>query len=170
MRGLMHLYTGDGKGKTTAAVGLTIRAIGNGLRVFFIQFIKEEFSGEIVILNNYPTLVDVYRCSTGFVYNEGKALQREKVKRCLEELKLKIKEETYDMIVFDELAIAISLGLISRDETEELLSLINKDTEIIITGRNAPQWLIDRADLVTEMRNIKHYFEKGVSARRGIEY
>lgn len=170
MKGLMHLYTGDGKGKTTAAVGLTIRAIGNGLRVLFIQFIKGEFSGEIVILNNYPKLVDVYRCSTGFVYNECKAFQREKIKKCLEELKLKIKNNTYDIIVLDELAIAISLGLMSRDETEELLSLISKDTEIVITGRQAPQWLIDRADLVTEMKNIKHYFEKGITARRGIEY
>lgn len=170
MTGLIHIYTGEGKGKTTAAVGLTIRAIGNGLKVLFVQFIKEKFSGEISILSKFPELIEIYKCGTGFVYEEKKINQREKIKICIEELKIKIKTKKYDMIVFDELAVAINLGLISKDEAENFLSLVNKDTEIIITGRGAPQWLIDKADLVTEMKNIKHYFEKGISARKGIEY
>lgn len=170
MNGLIHVYTGDGKGKTTAAVGSTIRAIGNGFKVLFVQFIKENLSGEISILQKFPELIDIYRCSTGFIYKEPKEYQKEKIKICLEELKIKIKNGKYDMIVLDELAVAISLSLISKDETEEFLSLIDKNTEIIITGRGAPQWLIDKADLVTEMRNVKHYFEKGISAQRGIEY
>lgn len=170
MSGLMHIYTGEGKGKTTTAVGLIIRAIGNGFRVLFVQFIKESFSGEISILQKFPELIDIYRCDTGFIYEKTKQNQKEKIKNCLEELRIKIKNSKYDMIVFDELAVAISLGLISKDDTEEFLSIINKNTEIIITGRGAPQWLIDRADLVTEMKNIKHYYDKGILARRGIEY
>lgn len=170
MSGLIHLYTGDGKGKTTAAVGLTIRAIGNDLKVLFVQFIKEDFTGEISVLKKFPESVDIIRCSTGFIYGEPKKHQLQEIDRCLREIKGKIRDGRYNVIVFDELAVAISLNLISRQETEEILAMIGDKAEIIITGRDAPQWLIERADLVTEMRKIKHYFDRGISARKGIEY
>lgn len=170
MPGLIHLYTGDGKGKTTAAVGLVIRAIGNALKVLFVQFIKEELSGEIAILQKFHELVDIYICSTGFIYNEPNQEQRERMKNCLEGLKETIKKVKYDIIVFDELAVALGFNLISKEQTEEMLSMTDKDTEIIITGRNAPKWLVERADLVTEMKCIKHYFDRGIKARRGIEF
>lgn len=170
MCGLIHLYTGDGKGKTTAAVGLTIRAVGNNLKVLFVQFIKGNFTGELSVLKKFPELIDIIRCSTGFIYGKPKPHQREEIKRCLKEIKVKIRDCKYDVVVFDEMAIAISLDLISKEETEEILALIGDSAEIIITGRGAPQWLIERADLVTEMRKIKHYFDRGILARKGIEY
>jgi|UniRef100_A0A7C4EPR3 cob(I)alamin adenosyltransferase len=169
MNGFIHIYTGDGKGKTTAAVGLTVRAIGNGLKVFFVQFIKGAHTGEIEIFQKFPELVDVYRCSTGFIYETPDNSQIETVRKCLKEVEEKIKENNYDMIVLDELSVALSTGLISRSDAERLIQL-SENAEIIITGRNAPEWLIERADLVTEMKKLKHYFDRGIKARRGIEY
>jgi len=169
MNGFIHIYTGDGKGKTTAAVGLTVRAIGNGLKVFFVQFIKGAHTGEIEIFQKFPEVVDVYRCSTGFIYETPDNSQIETVRKCLKEVEEKIKENNYDMIVLDELSVALSTGLISRSDAERLIQL-SENAEIIITGRNAPEWLIERADLVTEMKKLKHYFDRGIKARRGIEY
>ncbi len=166
---MIHIYTGDGKGKTTAAVGLTVRAIGNGLKVFFVQFIKGAHTGEIEIFQKFPELVEVYRCSTGFIYENPDNSQIETVRKCLKEVEEKIKENNYDMIVLDELSVALSTGLISRSDAERLIQL-SENAEIIITGRNAPEWLIERADLVTEMKKLKHYFDRGIKARRGIEY
>ncbi|MCX7724230.1 MAG: cob(I)yrinic acid a,c-diamide adenosyltransferase [Thermodesulfovibrio sp.] len=166
---MIHVYTGDGKGKTTAAVGLTVRAVGNGLRVLFVQFIKGSYTGEIEIFEKFPDLIDIYRCSTGFVHEGPQEYQIEFVNKCIKEIEEKLKKQRYDMVVFDELSIALSTGLISREDTERLIQLLD-NAEVIITGRNAPEWLIEKADLVTEMKKIKHYFDKGIRARRGIEY
>lgn len=167
---MIHIYTGDGKGKTTAAVGLTIRAIGNGLKVLFVQFIKDAPSGEIKILEKFPDFVTLYRCSTGFIYGKPETSQIDRVKKCLVELERKIKEGNYKVIVLDEFAVSLSLGLISREDGERLILASEEDMEIVITGRDAPDWLIERADLVTEMHCIKHYFNRGIRARKGIEY
>jgi cob(I)alamin adenosyltransferase len=170
MEGLIHIYTGDGKGKTTAAVGLTVRAIGNGLKVLFVQFIKGSQTGEVEFLSKFQELVEIYRCSTGFVFKSPDELQRQKVKDCLREIEEKIKKNTYDLIILDEFSVAISTGLITKEEAERLIEIKPKSSELIITGRGAPEWLIEKADLVTEMRKIKHYFDRGIQARRGIEY
>lgn len=167
---MIHVYTGNGKGKTTAAVGLTVRAIGNGFKVLFIQFIKGAYTGEIEILQKFPELIEIYRCSTGFVYGSPEQSQIEVVKNCLKDIEEKIKTKHYEMIVLDEFTVAINLGLISYEEAERIIQLKPENSELIITGRNAPEWLIEKADLVTEMRKVKHYFDIGVNARRGIEY
>lgn len=166
---MIHVYTGDGKGKTTAAVGLAIRAIGNGLRVLFVQFIKGAHTGEIEIFQKFPELIEIYRCSTGFVYKTPQQYQMENVRECVKEIEKKLEKNNYDIVIFDELCVALSIGLISREDAERLIQL-SKKAEIIITGRNAPDWLIEQADLVTEMKKIKHYFDRGIKARRGIEY
>lgn len=166
---MIHIYTGDGKGKTTAAVGLAIRAIGNGFRVLFVQFIKGAPTGELEIFQKFPELIDIYRCSTGFVYEKPEQSQIERVTECVKEIEKKLEKNKYDIVIFDELCVALSIGLVNRQDVERLIYLSEK-TEIIITGRNAPDWLIERADLVTEMKKIKHYFDRGIKARRGIEY
>jgi len=170
MRGLIHIYTGDGKGKTTAAVGLAIRAVGNGLKVFFVKFIKESFTSELLNFSAFQDSIHIYRCSTGFINGKPTYEQIKKIKHCLKELEEIIISYDYDIIVFDELIVALRLGLLCREELERLLKLNKEKTEIVITGRGAPEWLIDMADLVTEMRKIKHYFDLGITARRGIEY
>lgn len=170
MQGLIHVYTGDGKGKTTAAVGLATRAIGNGLKVLFVQFIKGTQTGELEILNRFPELIEVYRCSTGFVFNSPDESQREIVKNCIKEIEDKLKTNYYDLIILDEFSVAISTGLVTKEQAERLIDFKPQDSELIITGRGAPDWLIEKADLVTEMRKIKHYFDRGIQARRGIEY
>ncbi|MEN2994439.1 MAG: cob(I)yrinic acid a,c-diamide adenosyltransferase [Thermodesulfovibrio sp.] len=166
---MIHVYTGDGKGKTTAAVGLTVRAVGNGLRVLFVQFIKGSHTGEIEIFEKFPDFIDIYRCSIGFVHKSPQKDQIEFITKCIKEIEEKLKKQRYDIVVFDELSIALSTGLISREDTEKLIQL-SDNAEVIITGRNAPEWLIEKADLVTEMKKIKHYFDRGIKARRGIEY
>lgn len=170
MKGFIHIYTGNGKGKTTAAVGLTVRAMGNGLKVLFVQFMKGAPTGELEILEKFPDLVDIYRCSTGFIYDRAADSQIETVKRCLKDIEEKIKKNHYDIIVFDELSVAINTGLLSRSDAERLLQLKPEKAELIITGRGAPHWLIEKADLVTEMKKLKHYFDRGIKARKGIEY
>lgn len=170
MKGLIQVYTGDGKGKTTAAVGATIRAIGRGFNVLFVQFMKEEESGELKILSNFPQFIRLIRCPTGFVYDKPQNYQIEAVKRCLEEIKKLIRDNNYDMVVLDEFNVAVKVGLISEIEARQIIDLKPDSTELIITGRDAPEWLLEKADLVTEMKNIKHYYDKGIKARRGIEY
>lgn len=170
MKGLIQVYTGDGKGKTTAAVGATIRAIGRGFNVLFVQFMKDEESGELKILSNFPQFIRLIRCPTGFVYDKPRNYQIEAVKRCLEEIKKLIRDNNYDMVVLDEFNVAVKVGLISEIEAKQIIDLKPDSTELIITGRDAPEWLLEKADLVTEMKNIKHYYDKGIKARRGIEY
>lgn len=169
-KGFIHVYTGDGKGKTTAAVGIAVRAIGNGLKVLFIQFIKALPTGEIEILKKFPEMIDIYRCSTGFIYEKPDNNQKEIIKNCITEIEQKILKNKYDMIILDEFCNTINLGLISREVAEKLIKLKPADAELIITGRDAPQWLIEKAHLVTEMRKIKHYFDIGIKARKGIEF
>ncbi|WP_353683969.1 cob(I)yrinic acid a,c-diamide adenosyltransferase [Thermodesulfovibrio sp. 3907-1M] len=166
---MIQVYTGDGKGKTTAAVGATIRAVGNGLKVLFVQFIKGAHTGEIEVFQKFPDLIKVYRCSTGFVYGKPLPSQISVVVECIKEIETLTKKEHYDLIVLDELTVALNTGLISKEQVQNLIALA-QDAELIITGRNAPDWLIEKADLVTEMKKIKHYFERGINARRGIEY
>lgn len=170
MKGLIQVYTGDGKGKTTASVGATVRAAGNGLKVLFVQFIKEAKSGELEILKKFPDLIKIIICTTGFIYDKPKKAQIQAVKECLESVKELIRSSRFDIVVLDEFTLAVKLGLISKKEAEQILQLKPEHTELIITGRDAPEWLIDKADLVTEMKKIKHYFDRGVNARRGIEY
>ncbi len=157
-KGFIHLYTGEGKGKTSLAVGMVVRAIGSGFKVLFIQFMKSIPTGELEILKNFPDMIDIYRCSTGFVYEKPDDTQTKIMKECIQEIEQKILTNKYDVIVFDEFSVAISLGLISNEDAKKLLTLKPSNAELIITGRDAPEWLIEKSDLVTEMKNIKHYF------------
>lgn len=168
-KGYIHVYTGNGKGKTTAALGLSLRAICAGKKVFFGQFIKGMEYSELKsqeMLANFKIQQFGRDC---FIYNdpteEDIAIAREGLKACEEIL---IQGE-YDIVVLDELNIGIYYKLFSVDEVIEIINKRAPHVEVIITGRYAEDKLIDLADLVTEMKEIKHYYTQGVEARRGIE-
>ncbi len=171
MKGLIQVYTGNGKGKTTAALGLSLRAVGAGKKVFFAQFVKGQLYSEIKALENYLPAIEVKQYGLEcFIHNTPTEKDIEIARQGLEEVATIIYSNKYDIVVLDEANIAIYYKLFS---TEELIAILDKkpaETEIIITGRNATPELIAYADLVTEMLEVKHYYQQGVKARLGIEY
>jgi cob(I)alamin adenosyltransferase len=169
-RGYIQVYTGDGKGKTTAAIGLAIRAAGAGLKVFIAQFIKMGDYSEIKALRRFSDLITVEQFGLGR-FTDGKPLPEDiqAAQKGLKRVKSIMATEEYKVIILEEANVAAKYGLI---RVQDLLGLIiNKpyDVELVITGRHASARVIENADLVTEMMPIKHYFEKGVPARVGIE-
>jgi len=169
--GCLHVYTGDGKGKTTAAMGLVLRACGAGLRVFVGQFIKGRASAEIRMLQErFPEVtVEVFgrgRFIRGCPDPEDIALAR----RGLDRLREVLQSGEYDLVVADEANGAIHAGLFSIEDLLVLLDVKQAAVEWVVTGRNADPQLIERADLVTEMYKINHPFDSGVPAREGIEF
>jgi len=169
-RGYIQVYTGNGKGKTTAAIGLAIRAAGAGLKVFIAQFIKMGDYSEIKGLKRFSDLITVEQFGLGR-FTDGKPLPEDiaAAQKGLKRIKSIMATEEYKVIILEEANVAAKYGLI---RVQDLLGLIiNKpyDVELVITGRYASARVIENADLVTEMVPIKHYFEKGVPARVGIE-
>jgi cob(I)alamin adenosyltransferase len=168
-KGLVHVYTGDGKGKTTAALGLAIRAAGQGLKVSFIQFIKGEPCGEHLFINQYKPF-EIVQMSIGDSFKKSKKQLIQETQQTLAYASQEILSGKYDLVVLDEIFVAISQGLIDVKQVQELLDSKPASVELVLTGRNAPPEISQRADLVTEMLMIKHPFTDGTTARRGIEY
>ena len=170
MKGYVQVYTGNGKGKTTAALGLALRAAGAGLRVFVAQFVKGNESSEIKALRRFEDLITVRQFGTSrFIVGAPDDEDIRVAQQGWEELKKVIAAGAYDVVVLDELNIAIYYKLISSDELVELIESRPEHLELIITGRHAHEKILARADLVTEMREVKHYYTAGVQAREGIE-
>lgn len=198
--GLVHFYTGDGKGKTTAAVGLATRALGHGFSVYMIQFLKGgAYTGEYLSLNKlFPNSVIQYGKPCVKQVHQKKLESFENVKEdpfktdgitcniCREcflddqeqkdfaldafsHAKKVIRDHMYDLIILDEISCAVNKGWVDVDE---LLSVMKErnHAELVFTGRNAHPKLVEAADLVSEVKHVKHYFDKGVPARKGIEY
>ena len=163
---MIQIYTGDGKGKTTAAVGLTIRAVGAGKRVAFFQFMKGRKSHEIDVLESLGVVVD-REWSDEFVIGEPTPQQKRMVQLQYHRA-IKAVGGIYDLVVLDEIVVAMGFGLVSQEQVLRLFDLAR--CELVLTGRGATKELIERADLVTEMKKIKHYFDRGVKAREGIEF
>ena len=169
-RGLIYVYTGNGKGKTTAAIGLAIRAAGAGLRVFIGQFIKMGDYSEIRALSRFTDLITVEQFGHGrFAKGKPSPEDLEGARRGLERVREIMDGEDYQVIILEEANVAVMLGLIGVQELIGLIVSKPEDKELVITGRGASPRVIEMADLVTEMRVIKHYFQKGVRARVGIE-
>lgn len=169
-RGFVQVYTGNGKGKTTAALGLALRMAGNGGRVFFGQFMKGRLYGKHRALSALPR-IDVrtfggLRCLRREEVTEK---DREMARRGLEICRQAMLSGRYDLVVLDEINVALWFGLVSDEAVKTFLDERPGKTELLLTGRYAPRWLIERADLVTEMKLIKHYYDAGVMARDGIE-
>jgi len=171
MKGFVHVYTGNGKGKTTAAFGLALRATGAGKSVFIAQFVKGQEYSEIKSVKQYLPLIKIKQYGLEcFIINEPTQDDINIGRKGFEEVSEIIRTGEYDIIVLDEANIAIYYKLFSVVELLEVLKNKAKKTEIIITGRYAPAELIDFADLVTEMKEVKHYYANGVEAREGIEF
>lgn len=171
-KGYIQVYTGNGKGKTTAALGLALRAAGYKHKVYIGQFLKGQEYGELLSakkLSPYVTIEQFGR--KGFIHvtkdPDEEDIKRAKrgLKKCLEAM-LSLK---YRIIILDEINVAVDLNLIAEEEVHEFLDKRPEDVEIILTGRYAPPSFLKRADLVTEMKEKKHYYKKGVKAREGIE-
>lgn len=170
-KGLIHIYTGDGKGKTTAAMGLGLRATGAGLKVHMVQFMKgrryseidaiekiagftvEQFGRDDFVSKKNPARVDVDFAQEGLVH-AGEAAASGK----------------YDIVILDEINVAVDFNLIALADVLALIKNKNEETELILTGRYAPKEFIDAADLVTEMKEIKHPYQRGIDARKGIDW
>jgi len=171
-RGLVQVYTGDGKGKTSAAFGLALRASGRGLKVYVIQFIKGGFDyGELHAIDRLPNL-ELKAFGRGRFVMEKPPLD-EDVHTASEALAFAeriIKEGEHDLVILDEINVAVDLGLISLEKVLKMIGKRPEHVELVLTGRHAPTEIIEVADLVTEMREVKHPYCKGVPAREGIEY
>ena len=169
-KGYVHVLTGDGKGKTTSAIGISIRAAGSGLKVFFSQFLKKGKYSEIKAFKRFPDQIKFEQFGLGrFTDDNPTANDINAAKKGLERVKGVINENEYDVVILDEANVAVKLGLIP---VQKLVSLIiNKphELEIVITGRHASPRVIEVADIVTEMKAKKHYFKRGIAARVGIE-
>ncbi len=169
MKGYIQVYTGNGKGKTTAAIGLAIRAAAAGKKVFIAQFIKGMQYSELDILNSIPN-IELKQYGRGcFIYSVPQKEDIEVALNGLYECEKILKNGEFDVVILDEANIALYYKLFSLDDFKRVILEKAEHTELIITGRYAPQELIDLADLVTEMKEIKHYYSKGVEARFGIE-
>jgi cob(I)alamin adenosyltransferase len=170
-RGYVHVYTGDGKGKTTAALGLALRAAGAGLRVFFAQFAKATEASELAGLRRLADLVTVRQYGRpGFIRGTPEPADIVSAREGLRDAREAVVSGRFDVVILDEANIATHFGLFSPEELLDVVDLAAGRVEIVITGRRADQRVIDRADLVTEMREVKHYHARGVAARRGIEF
>ncbi|WP_433911357.1 cob(I)yrinic acid a,c-diamide adenosyltransferase [Sphingomonas yabuuchiae] len=171
-KGLVIVHTGKGKGKTTAALGMVIRAVGHGMRVGMVQFVKGAMTtGEAAVLARFPE-VDFHAMGEGFTWNtQDRSRDIATARDAWEEVKRMIADPSYDLIVADELNIVLRYDYLSVDEVLEVLATKGAMTHVVITGRNAPDALIEAADLVTDMTQVKHPFrEQGVKAQKGIEF
>ncbi len=171
-KGYIQVYTGDGKGKTTAALGLALRAAGYKHKVYIGQFLKGQEYGELLSVKKLSPYITIEQFGRkGFIHvtedPDEEDIKRAKrgLKKCLEAM----LSRKYRIIILDEINVAVDFNLITEEEVHEFLDKRPEDVEIILTGRYAPPSFLKRADLVTEMKEKKHYYKKGVKAREGIE-
>lgn len=170
--GLTQIYTGDGKGKTTATIGMALRSLRLNFKVAVFQFMKGEKTGEIVTIEELGAEVHMLNAQNKFTWNMNEAELQVLRNECQDGLK-KVKHMAasgeYDMIICDEIINAINSKLVSNEDVLDLIAVKNKHTELTLSGRNASPALMEAADLVSEIQCIKHPFEKGIPSRKGIE-
>jgi len=168
--GYVHVYTGDGKGKTTAALGLALRAIGAGWRVFFAQFAKATATSELTSLDLLQKRIEVRQFGQAHFIRRGpERADLDHAQQGLIECKAAILSGDYRLVVLDEANVAVALGLFAVDDLVDLIACRPEPVELVLTGRWAHPRIVERADLVTEMREVKHYYRRGVLARAGVE-
>ncbi|MGL5416866.1 MAG: cob(I)yrinic acid a,c-diamide adenosyltransferase [Clostridium sp.] len=174
-KGLVQIYTGNGKGKTTAAVGQGMRAYGNGLKVTMLQFLKGGYTGELKTVAELNDNFKIYRFESkkDFVWN----LNEEQIELLKKEIRVgynfvleRLEKNDTDLLIIDEIMGVLGNKFLTVEEVLYIIENKPENMEVIMTGRNVPEEVIEKADLVTEMKMIKHYYEKGVASRRGIEY
>jgi len=171
MEGLIQVYTGDGKGKTTAALGLALRASGRKMKVLVVQFMKKWDYGELHSTQLIPNITLATFGTKDFVQKgKAKEIDFKEARKAFSFGVEGMKSGDYDLIIFDELNMALYYELLELEQVLKELKEKPSDVEVIITGRRAPKEIIEIADLVTEMKEIKHPYQKGIQARKGIEY
>jgi len=171
-KGYIQIYTGNGKGKTTAALGQALRAAGSGLKTFIVQFMKNSPYGEIKILEQIPNWVTFeHYGNDSFVFSNKAAGEKDiyMAQHAFHRGRKAMSSNKYDIVIMDEVCVAIFFELLKTQDVLSLLAEKPAPVELILTGRYCPPELIERADLVTEMQEIKHYYQNGVIARKGIE-
>ena len=173
-KGLIHIYCGDGKGKTSAATGLAVRAAGCGKQVLFARFLKNEESGELEILDRIPEIHVIHlERSYGFyrtLTEEEQAEVRRMYEALWQDIVRRAETDAYDVLVMDEFMAAYNYGLIGHDAAFTFLREKPVRLEVVLTGRDPDEDLVELADYVSEIRKVKHPFDRGIRARRGIEY
>jgi len=171
-KGLLIVHTGKGKGKSTAAMGLAVRAIGNGMKVGIVQFVKGVWeTGERVVLDKFPDQVVIKAMGEGFSWDtQDRARDIAAAESAWAQSKQMISDPSFDMIVLDELNIPLRYGNLDMDDVVKTLSAKPEMLHVVVTGRNAKDELIDIADLVTDMTLVKHPFRSGVKAQKGVEF
>lgn len=171
-KGLLIVHTGKGKGKTTAAMGMVLRCIGHGKKVGVIQFVKGALqTGEKVVFDAFPDLVEFRPMGEGFTWDtQNRARDIEVARLAWEEVKRMINDPSYHLVLADELNIVLRFDYLPIDEVLEVLAARPEMKHVIVTGRNAPQALMNMADLVTEMTEIKHPYRAGIKGQPGIEF
>ena len=173
MSGLIHIYCGDGKGKTTAALGLSLRAAGHGMHVCIVQFLKSTETGELNILRQIPN-VQIIRSQEqlGFTFRRNEE-QKRHAALVQQELFAKASATALsgscDLLVLDEIMAAINSGMVETEQVKQLLCSKPEELEVVLTGRNPPQELLELADYVSQIQKVKHPFDRGIAARDGIE-
>ena len=170
VKGYIQVYTGNGKGKTTAALGLSLRAVGAGFNVFIAQFVKGMEYSELNSIKQLSPKITLKQFGRDcFIYKDPEEKDFKVARKGFEQVKKIVAEGNYEVVILDEINIATHYKLISIEEILELLETKPEKVEIVLTGRNVDNRIIEKADLVTEMKEIKHYYQKGVQARKGIE-
>lgn len=174
MKACVHIYCGDGKGKTTAAIGLAVRAAGCKKRVLITRFLKTDHSGEVPALAAIPGIaVTPCKKSFGFFFNMTDEQKKEAAayyQELLEKTLMRAVEESFDMVVLDEIMAVMNFGLVKEERVLEFLKGRPEGLEVVLTGREPSEALIGLSDYVSEIRKVKHPYDRGISAREGIEY
>jgi cob(I)alamin adenosyltransferase len=174
-KGLVIVYTGKGKGKTTAALGIVLRAVGHGYKVGMIQFIKGEwYYGELTSSKRLEPEFELIAAGRGFVGiidDDHPIEDHEKAaKDAIEVAKQKIASGDYDIMILDEINYAVKLNLISQEDILDVIAAKPEKTSLVLTGNYVPKAVMDAADLVTEMREIKHPYQRGIKAKKGVDF
>jgi cob(I)alamin adenosyltransferase len=171
-KGFIQIYTGNGKGKSTAALGQAVRAAGFGLKTYIAQFMKEYPYNELNSLKLLHEWITIEQfAGDDFVYRKElpNKVEMDKGRRGLETAKAKMLKGKYDIIILDEILVSIHFGLFNDEEVMTFMKMKPENVELILTGRYCPDKILEAADLVTEMKAIKHYYQEGILARKGIE-
>jgi len=168
--GYVQVYTGDGKGKTTAAFGLALRAAGAGLRVFIAQFVKGMPYSELKAFERFSDLITIRQYGTGcFISRQPEPKDCEAARRGINEIKPLVSAGSHDIVILDEINIATRYALVDVQDVLDLIECRAPGVELVLTGRYADERVLERADLITEMIERRHYYQRGVQARTGIE-
>ncbi|AQS57829.1 cob(I)yrinic acid a,c-diamide adenosyltransferase [Desulforamulus ferrireducens] len=172
-KGLVLVFTGNGKGKTTAALGMALRAWGHGMRVLVLQFIKSQQCGEHLAAEKMQPGFEIRPLGLGFInLNDPAAVARQQqaAREVLKQVATAMTSGDYQLLILDEVLYAINYGLIELNDVLSLLEQRPEHLHLVLTGRDAPPEIIERADLVTEMREVKHPYKQGIAAQKGIEF